>query len=295
MSGPPLTSSAGKVPPVAARTNISVLVLTRNEEINIEVCLDTLSWSDDVVVLDSFSSDATTAIATKLGARVVQRAFDTYCAQRNFGMNEISYRNQWLLMIDADERCTTDLKREILEFAGNPPADVSLCLMRRRDHLLGRWIRRSSGYPTWFGRLVRVGHVWVERPINEEYHTGGKIVKLAAHLDHFPFNRGFTQWFAKHDRYSTMEAELKYELGPQRVSLRQLFSPDPLARRKELKTLAYQLPGRPILIFFALYFVRGGLLEGRAGLTFSLLRAWYEFMIDCKYLELKRRARGLPL
>jgi hypothetical protein len=167
--------------------------------------------------------------------------------------------------------------------------------MRRRDHLFGRWIKRSSGYPTWFGRLVRVGHVWVERPINEEYCTSGKTAQFRQHLDHYPFNKGFTEWFAKHDRYSTMEAALKFEQKQVRPRLGALLSRDILQRRKALKALVYTLPGRPLLVFVTLYVLKGGFLEGRAGLTFSLLRAWYEFMIDCKYRELRRRERGLPV
>jgi glycosyltransferase involved in cell wall biosynthesis len=275
--------------------NVSVLILTLNEEINIGECLDTLSWSDDIVVLDSFSSDATTRIATEHGARIVQRAFDTYSAQRNFGLKEIHYRNEWLVMVDADERMPGDLQAEILEIAAKPPEGVTLCMMRRRDHLFGRWIKRSSGYPTWFGRFVRLGHAWVERPINEEYRTSGKTTKLQRHLDHYPFNKGFGEWFAKHDGYSTMEANMKFEQKPYRTSLVELLSRDALKRRKAQKSLVYTLPGRPLLMFVALYIVKGGFLEGRAGLTFSLLRAWYEFMIDCKYRELRRRERGLPV
>jgi glycosyltransferase involved in cell wall biosynthesis len=275
--------------------NVSVLVLTLNEEINIGACLDTLSWSDDIVVLDSFSSDATTRIATEHGARIVQRAFDSYSAQRNFGLREIHYRNEWLVMVDADERMPPDLHAEILEIAAKPPEGVTLCTMRRRDHLFGRWIKRSSGYPTWFGRFVRLGHAWVERPINEEYRTSGKTIKLQQHLDHYPFNKGFGEWFAKHDGYSTMEANMKFEQKQDRTPLVELFSRDARKRRKALKSLIYTLPGRPLLMFVALYIVKGGFLEGRAGLTFSLLRAWYEFMIDCKYRELRRRERGLPV
>jgi len=184
--------------------NVSILILTFNEEINIGSCLDTVSWSDDIVVLDSFSSDATTRIAIDHGARVVQRGFDNYSEQRNFGIREVAYRNEWLIMIDADERLSLALRAEILAIVANPPAGVTLCLMRRRDYLFGRCIRRSSGYPTWFGRLMKVGHVWVERPINEQYCTAGKTVLLQHHLDHYPFNKGFAEWFDKHDRYSTM-------------------------------------------------------------------------------------------
>jgi hypothetical protein len=176
-------------------------------------------------------------------------------------------------------------------------ASPEICLLRirRRDYLFGRWIRRSSGYPTWFPRVIRIGRVWIERPINEEFKTDGQVSALTGHLDHFPFNKGFHEWILKHDRYSTMEAQLLVASNARSWRWRDLMSTDPTRRRAALKTLVYATPARPVLMFVALYLFRGGILEGRAGLTFSLLRAWYEFMIDCKVRELKRRAQGLPV
>ena len=274
---------------------ISVLILTLNEEGNIGACLESVAWCDDVVVLDSYSVDKTRAIAEARAARVVPRAFDNYAAQRNFGLNEIQYRNDWVLMLDADERVTPELKHEMHKAVADQGASTAMFIMRRRDHLFGRWIRRSSGYPTWFGRLARVGCVRVERPINEEYHSDGAVLRLQQHLDHFPFNKGFSERIRKHERYSTMEAQLRTQQRGRREPISALFSADPLRRRKAQKALVYALPGRPALIFLGLYLARGGILEGRAGLTFCLLRAWYEFMIDLKFRELRRRALGLPV
>jgi glycosyltransferase involved in cell wall biosynthesis len=276
--------------------NVSVLILTLNEELNISGCLQSVKWSNDVVVLDSHSSDATTRIAVEHGARVVKRSFDNYAAQRMFGLTCIAYANSWVFMLDADERVTAELRNDLFAIAANPPTAATLGMIRRRDHLFGRWIKKSSGYPTWFGRFAKLGQVWVERPINEEFHTLGDTIFLQSHLDHYPFNKGFAEWFAKHDRYSTMEAALRVEgKNSQTGRLIAIFSKDPLLRRRTLKAFAYSLPCRPILMFLGLYIVRGGFMEGRAGLTFSLLRAWYEFMIDCKCRELERRQRGLPI
>jgi glycosyltransferase involved in cell wall biosynthesis len=275
--------------------SISVLILTLDEEVNIGACLDTLGWCDDVVVLDSHSTDRTVELARGHGARVVERSFDNYAAQRNFGLNDIQYRNPWVLMLDADERVTPELQAEMLAAVRAAAPEAGLYMLRRRDHLFGRWIRRSSGYPTWFGRLARVGRVRVERPINEEYHADGTVLRLQHHLDHFPFNKGFSEWVGKHDRYSTMEAELRLQQRGQRVPTRGLLSADPLRRRKALKAMGYAARGRPLLMFLGLFIVRGGFLEGRAGFTFCVLRAWYEFMIDLKYRELRRREQGLPV
>lgn len=273
--------------------SISVLILTYNEACNISECLSSVSWTDDVVVLDSGSDDQTVELARALGARVVHRAFDNYAAQRNFGLRDINYRHPWILILDADERVTDDLKTEMLQTVKDAPTDVTLFRMRRRDHLYGRWIRRSSGYPTWFGRLVRLGHVWVERPINEEYRTNGRILPLLNHLDHHPFNKGFQEWIAKHNRYSSAEAALFLENQSRPWRWVDLFQREPTRRRVAAKAVLYSLPGRPLVVFLALYLIRGGILEGRSGLTFCLLRTWYEFMIDIKRRELRRRSQQL--
>jgi glycosyltransferase involved in cell wall biosynthesis len=274
---------------------ISVLILTLNEEANLVGCLDSLSWCDDIVVLDSFSTDRTVDIARERGARLYQRAFDNYASQRNFGLREVSYGHPWVLMLDADERVPEDLRAEMHAATSQAPDQVALFRMRRRDYLFGRWIRRSSGYPTWFGRLVRIGRAWVERPINEEFHADGEVANLAGHLDHYPFNKGFSAWIEKHDRYSTMEARLRAVESREDERWSGLFDPDPARRRRAHKDWLNGMPMRPLVVFAGLYFIKGGVLEGRAGLTFSLLRAWYEYFIDCKALELRRRASGLPL
>jgi len=275
--------------------SISVLILTLDEEVNLAGCLDSVAWCDDVVVLDSFSRDRTVDIARERGVRLYQRAFDNYANQRNFGLRALEYRHPWLLMLDADERVPDDLRVE-MEAATRAAGDkVALFSMRRRDHLFGRWIPRSSGYPTWFGRLVRVGRAWVQRPINEEFHADGEVASLQGHLDHYPFNKGFSAWIEKHDRYSTMEARLRALETGKDERWRGLFAPDPSRRRRAQKVWLNGMPLRPLVVFAGLYFIKGGVLEGRAGLTFSLLRAWYEYFIDCKAHELRRRAAGLPL
>lgn len=273
---------------------ISILILTLDEEINIAQCIDSVGWSDDVVILDSFSSDNTAVIAEQKGARVFQREFDNYASQRNFGIGDIDYKHEWLLMVDADEIVTESLAEEIRQVLLNGDTDITLYRMRRKDYFLGKWIRRSSGYPTWFGRLMKIGRVSVEREINEEYVTDGEVGLLDNHLHHYPFNKGFSWWVARHNRYSTMEAQNMFDKRALSESIRwsDLVSFDPTLRRKAIKQIVYRMPGRPLLMFLALYFVRGGVLEGRAGFTFCMLKAFYEFLISCKYRELEIRSRG---
>ncbi len=272
---------------------ISVMILTLNEELDISSCLDSVRWCDDVVVFDSFSTDATVRIAKAAGARVFQRRFDNYAAQRNAALTEVDYRYEWVLMVDADERWDRSLFEEMRGAIQKGYEDVCLYHFRRKDFFRGKWLRRSTGYPTWSGRLVRLGRVRVEREINEEYHADGKVGYLDGHFVHYPFNKGLTFWVERHNRYSSMEAAKLVEQTQERIETSSLFSKDPIARRKSLKQLAYRLPSRPLTVFLYLYLFRRGFLDGSPGLTYCILRAIYEYMIDLKVKELKRRQNGL--
>jgi glycosyltransferase involved in cell wall biosynthesis len=274
---------------------VSVLILTLNEESNLADCIDSCTWSDDIVVFDSMSEDRTLEIARAKGARVVQRRFDNYAAQRNAALATVQYKHGWVLMVDADERVPPDLAAEIQSTVEQAAEHVAMYRVRRKDHFLGKWLRRSSGYPTWFGRLVRIGRIRVEREVNEEYIADGRVEHLKSHLHHFPFNRGIAYWFERHNRYSTMEAAAKLGMHDQRIVLRALLNGDPIDRRRTLKQLLYYVPLRPQIVFFYLYIVRLGILDGRAGFHFSRMRATYEMLIDLKVVESRRRRQGFPV
>jgi glycosyltransferase involved in cell wall biosynthesis len=272
---------------------VSVLILTLNEEINIGECIDSCRWSDDLVVFDSCSSDRTREIALAKGARVFQRPFDNYAAQRNAALSTVNYAHPWVLMVDADERVPADLAAEIADSMRKVSDQVVMFRMRRKDFFLGKWLKRSSGYPTWFGRLVLLGRVRVQREFNEEYIADGDVLHLKAHLHHLPFNKGIDYWYERHNRYSSIEAALTLEMRSAPVTSFNLFVADAIERRRRLKQIAYRMPMRPLMVFIYLYFVRMGILDGRAGFYFSRMRAAYEMMIDLKIMELKRREPGL--
>lgn len=272
--------------------SFSVLVLTLNEELTLGDCLDSLGKDRDVVVLDSGSTDRTKEIAFSHGARFETRPFTNYADQRNFGLNALQYENDWILMLDADERLTPEFVQEVENRLAVSDSATTLFRLRRKDFFMGRWLRHSSGYPTWFGRLLKRGHARVVREINEEYETTGNIEYLEEHILHFPFAKGITHWLEKHNHYSSLEAKLLETEDVESWHLKSLLSRDPVTRRKAQKYYMYRLPGRPGLIFFAFYFLRRGFLDGRPGLQFCLLRAYYEFMISCKRLELRRIVRG---
>jgi glycosyltransferase involved in cell wall biosynthesis len=274
-------------------SGVSILILTLNEEINIAECVDTCAWSDDIVVFDSMSTDRTCEIAAAKGARVCQRQFDNYAAQRNAALTTVTFKNPWVLMVDADERVPQDLAAEIARCVMSVSSNIAMFRMRRKDFFLGKWLKRSSGYPTWFGRLVRIGRVRVEREYNEEYIADGRVEHLQAHLEHLPFSKGVAYWFERHNRYASMEAAIACRSRGSPIAAAALFGADPVARRRVLKQIAYRLPLRPVMVFLYLYFLRLGFLDGRAGFYFSGMRATYEMFIDLKVFEIKRRERGL--
>jgi len=274
---------------------VSVLILTRDEQDNLPSCLESVAWSDDVVVFDSYSVDHTVEIARAAGARVLQRAFDDYASQRNSAMTDVKYKHPWVLMLDADERPTRELLQEIEAVLAASDDQVALYRVRRKDMFLGKWLRRSSGYPTWSARLFKPASVRVEREINEEYHTDGKVGLLKEHLVHYPFNKGIAFWLERHNCYSSMEAKILLKEIKARLDLRQLVSGDATMRRKCLKQVAFRMPCRPFLTFCYLYLFRLGFIDGVRGLTYCRLRSTYEYMIDLKVKELRRKEKGLPL
>jgi glycosyltransferase involved in cell wall biosynthesis len=274
--------------------SISVLILTLNEELNLPGCLESVSWSDDIVVFDSFSSDRTVEIAKTAQARVFQREFDNYASQRNAALTEVNYKHPWVLMVDADERWPKSIYDEMSSAIANRN-NVSLYHFRRKDMFMNCWLKRSTGYPTWAGRLVKLGEVSVKRDINEEYWTNGKKGYLKSHFIHHPFNKGIAFWFERHNRYSSMEVEALIKELRGKPKLLNLFSTDPTIRRKSLKQIAYRLPLRPLLVFCYLYFMRLGFLDGIPGLTYCRLRSMYEYMINLKVKELQRREQNLPI
>lgn len=273
---------------------ISVLILTLNEQDNLPGCLESVSWSDDIVVLDSFSSDLTPEIARALGARIVQRKFDNWSAHQNWAVENIEFEHPWVFYIDADERCDGTLKAELQSVGTNGKA-FSAYRMRRKDHFMGRWLKHAQLYPTWITRVFRPEKIRYERLVNPVAKIDGEVGTFSGHLIHYPFSHGIRHWYARHNDYSDMEAiDLTREVSEE-LAFTGLLSRDPGERRRALKRLAYQLPCRPALMYLYLLLVRRAFLDGMPGLTYCRLRAMYEYMIDLKVKELRRRKKGLPV
>lgn len=252
----------------------SVLILTLNEERNLPACLASVRPCDDVVVLDSGSTDRTAEIARSAGARMYHRAFDTFAGQRNHAQREIPFRHPWVFHLDADERFTPELDRACRAAAHR--RDIDGCFVAPHMLWRGRWIKHCTDYPAWQARYVRapgfrfidVGHGQREDPsMRMDYLDAGYLHDLSA--------GGRDEWLAKHRRYARQEA-LAYVARPDRRRSTDLLAADPLSRRRALKHLSYRLPFRPTLRFLYQYVWRRGFLDGREGLEYCRLLARYE-------------------
>lgn len=275
---------------------ISVLILTKNEEVNLPACLESVSWSNDVVVFDSFSTDRTVEIARSAGARVVQREFDDERGQRTASL-QVGFKYPWVYNPDADEVTPALLSDEMLRAVSDPSRREAAYRVRFQVMFLGRWLRYSSLYPTWVVRLFRPERLSFKRLINLEYLVDGPVGQLSEHFLHYTFNKGLEAWVAKHARYARLEAEESLRaLREGSLDLGGLFAVgDPVRRRKALKDLSFRLPFRPTLRFLYTYVWRKGFLDGRPGWTYCRLLAFYEYLIVLYMKELQRRKEGLPV
>jgi glycosyltransferase involved in cell wall biosynthesis len=265
---------------------ISVLILTRNEEQDLPGCLESVAWCDDVHVFDSFSVDGTAEIARAHGVNFVQRKFDGYSSQRNAALDELPFRHDWIFILDADERPTPELVEEMRQRAGATPAGVCGFRMRRRDFFNGIWLKHAQISP-YYIRLVRRGKARYTREINEVLEVEGEVAVLNAPLDHFPFSKGIAHWVSKHNIYSTMEAEV-IAAGRSRSEASwktALLGKDFHERRRAQKAIFYRMPARPLAKWIYMMFVRGAILDGKAGIAYANLQAMYEYMIVLKTRE----------
>ncbi len=269
---------------------ISTLILTRNEAEVLPECLRSIAWCDDIQVLDSFSNDGTQDIARGMGATVTERTFDNYAAQRNAGLTELTFRHEWVLLLDADERPSTDLSAKMQDAVRNASPATMAFRFRRRDYLWGTWLKHAQLTPTYI-RLIRRGHARYVREVNEILEVDGQVQDLHSPLEHYPFAKGVSCWVDRHNRYSTMEAQLLASgNATANASWRQALLGSSLQdRRAAQKAIFYKLPFRPAIKWLYMMFVRGAVLDGPAGWTYATLQSFYEYLIEVKRREITRQ------
>ena len=266
----------------------SVVILTLDEERALPECLLSLAGCDDIVVLDSGSSDNTVAIAKAAGARIFSREFDTFAGQRNYAQRSVEFRHPWVFHLDADERMTEPLAAECL--SATALSDLDGFRVAPKMIFEGRWVRHCSDYPAYQARFVRApGFEFIQAGHGQREAPKMRIGTLRANYLHDISIYGEDNWLAKHRRYARAEAQKTLE-HPDHETWRDIYSSSALLRRRALKRLSFSLPCRPSLRFFYQYVLRGGFLDGPQGLRYCRLLARYEGFIAEEIEKLKETA-----
>jgi glycosyltransferase involved in cell wall biosynthesis len=269
---------------------ISVLILTYNEGVNLPACLESAAWSNDVVVLDSHSTDNTEGIVRTFGARLFRRKFDDFASQRNYAIDNLALQNSWVFHLDADERFTPELVEECRQVTAMD--QHSGFLVPSKMVFWGRWLKHAATYPVYQMRLMKLGEVRFSQYGHgqREYCASRGVGKLCSPYLHYSFSKGLAEWVDRHNRYSTLEAEeMIREVAAGKPDWAGVLSSDPVRKRRALKQISFYLPGRPLLKAMYMYLLRGGILDGMPGLAYCILHVFYEYLISLKFEELQKR------
>jgi glycosyltransferase involved in cell wall biosynthesis len=270
------------------REMFSIYILTYNEELDIAACIESAMLSDDIIVVDSCSSDRTIEIASRYPIQVIQHAFESHGKQRTWMLESVLPKHEWVYILEADERMTPELFAECLAATQHP--DYIAYYVAERVMFMNRWIRYSTQYPRYQLRLFRHGKVWfTDYGHTEREVCNGATSFIKETYPHYTSSKGLSRWLEKHNRYSTDEAkETLYQLENGEVNWRDLFfGKSEVERRRALKDLSLRIPARPVIRFVYMYFFLGGCLDGHPGLAWCTLQAFYEYLILLKVWEMK--------
>lgn len=288
-----MTSKLSKVP-------VSVLIPAKNEQANLPACLTSVSRADEVFVVDSQSSDRSVEIAESYGAKVVQFQFNgRWPKKKNWSLENLPFRNEWVLIVDCDERITPELWEEIETAIQNP--EYGGYYLNRRVFFLGQWIRYGGKYPDWnlrlfkhkLGRYENLNTEDVPNTGDNEVHEHVVLQEKVGYLKHDMLHEDFRDiyhWLERHNRYSNWEARIYYNLltgQDENGTIGANLFGNAVQRKRFLKKLWVRLPFKPMLRFILFYFIRLGFLDGRAGYIYGRLLSQYEYQIGVKLYELR--------
>ncbi len=272
---------------------VSVIIPTYNEEIHLAACLASVAgWASEVFVVDSFSTDRTGEIARSFGAHFVQHQFEGYARQKNWALDNLSFKHEWLLVLDADERVPQDLRAEIADVVRADGGGKDGFWMRYRLMFYGKWIRHCGWYPTWILRLVRRGKVrWEDRPVDEHAVVAGSSGRLQHDIIH-ESQRDMHFWIAKHNRYSTHNARIFALAGQEADGIKPRVWGNQAERKRFIKQRIWpHLPGRALFFFVYMYVFRLGFLDGVPGFHFCVMHAIFQQFVVVKQWEQKQVKR----
>jgi glycosyltransferase involved in cell wall biosynthesis len=273
----------------------SILILTKNEEINIERCLKTLMFSDDIVVFDSHSDDRTCELALKFpNVRIVKRPFSTWSQHSNWALENIEFKHPWVYYSDADERVTPELADEILRVINDPRDPHEAYRLRYQNMFMGKWIRFGGVYPVWIIRLFKPEKIrYEDRGVNPHPVVDGSLGDLQEHFIHFSFNKGLGPWFRKHNSYSTGEAEEANRVldasSPAAELSRMLKGSSAKEQRRGFKNLSFFIPFRGPARFLYMTVLKQGFRDGKVGVAYASMLAMYEHWIEAKLRSRRQR------
>ena len=265
---------------------ISVIILTYNEELNLENCLKSIEdWASEVFIVDSHSTDKTLEIAKKYGAKTVQHAFENQARQFNWALDNLKIKSEWILRLDADEKMTDALWWEISAVLPKVPANINGFYIKRRVYFMGRWIKHAGVYPLWLLRLFKYGKGKSELKEIDEHIVllEGKAGELKNDFIHDD-KKSLSDWIQKHNDYSTREVETILNLTSDIPAL----GGQPVRKRWLKEKFYYRLPlfFRAFIYFHYRYFFCLGFLDGKEGMIYHFLRIyWYRFLLDAKIYE----------
>ncbi len=295
--------------PAPGSVPLSVLIPVRNEERNVVECIRHLQWAAQLAVIDSQSTDRTIALAQAMGAEVYQFHYsrEGWPKKKNWALEHVPWRHEWVLIMDADEHMTPELAEEIRQVVseGSPSENrFDAYWINRRFIFMGRWIRHCGYYPSWnirllrhaVGRYERIGDLGDTGSGDNEVHehivlSSGRAGYLKHDFLHYAYP-DIATWVEKHNRYSTWEAHAAAAGDAGGVTPSLLGGP--IARRRWLKARSRRLPLRPTLRFLYAYIIKGGILDGYAGFVFCRLLAIYEFLSVAKHREMEAARREEP-
>ncbi len=265
---------------------ISVVILTKNEQKDLPQCLHSVRWCTDVHVLDCGSTDQTVDIAERFGANVCIHPFESFGKQRNYALDYLDLKNEWVLFLDADEEITDDFRDDILNGVKGASNDTAGFFCCWKMMLEGRWLKRCDNFPKWQMRLLKLGKArFVDFGHGQkEAEIFGNILYIKEPYIHHGFSKGWYHWMERHNKYSTLEASDRYRNRP---PFRQIFSKHGSSRNTALKSWLSLLPGWPALRFIQAYIFNMGFTEGMPGLIYCLNISYYEFMIQIKIREIR--------
>jgi glycosyltransferase involved in cell wall biosynthesis len=280
------------------KQDISVIILTFNEEKHIERCIKSLlTFTDNIFIVDSGSTDNTVKIAESLGAKVSVNQWINYASQFNFGIENNPFKTKWLMRMDADEYVLPELSNEIIEKLPTIQSGISGMYIKRRVMFFDKWIRHGSYYPIWLLRIWQNGHGICEESWMDEHIKlfEGKTILLQNDLVDHNLNN-LTWWTQKHNLYAIREVidllNIKYNFRDFEAVEPKLFGTQE-QRKRYLKVKYANLPlfTRPFIYFIYRYIIRLGFIDGKQGLIWHFLQGfWYRFLVDAKIYEVYKRA-----